>query len=136
MHNSISYAESALFAGRIEFANPTGAHRPLGVVLAGDGGAEYGHNRIPDELLHRALEALDLPLDAGVVGAEGGAHVLGVGLVGAVGEADQVDEEDGDDLALLGMHCLLECGPAREAEPGSLRVLLVARAASAHSQSV
>jgi hypothetical protein len=36
-----------------------------------------------------------------VVGADTGADVLRVGAVRAGGEADQVAEEDGDDLALL-----------------------------------
>ena len=78
-----------------------GPHRPLGVVLVRHGSAEGGHDRVADELLDRAAVALDLLPQAGVVGTDARAHVLGVLLLGGGGEADQVAEEDGDDLPLL-----------------------------------
>jgi hypothetical protein len=44
---------------------------------------------------------LDLLPEAGMVGTYPSAHVLRVLLLGGCGEADQVTEEDGDDLPLL-----------------------------------
>ena len=76
-------------------------HRPLGVVLVRHGRSEDGHDRVADELLHRASVGLDLLSQAGVVGAQACSHVLGVSLLGGSGEPDQVAEEDGDDLSLL-----------------------------------
>ncbi len=87
-------------ADRVEDPQPC-AHGALRVVLVRHGRAEDRHHRIADELLHGAAEALDLAGDALVVRAERGADVLGVGAVGACREADEVDEEHGDDLALL-----------------------------------
>ena len=78
-----------------------GADGALRVVLVRDRGAEDGHDRVADELLDRASVALDLLPQPGVVGADAGADVLGVGRFGGGGEADEVAEEDGDDLALL-----------------------------------
>ena len=78
-----------------------GADRALGVVLVRRGGAEDRHDGITDELLHRAAEALDLGAQARVVGGEHRPHVLRIELLGAACEADEVGEEDRDDLALL-----------------------------------
>ena len=88
-------------------------HGPLGVVLVRHGSAEGGHDRVTDELLDRAAVALDLLPQAGVVGTDAGAHVLRVLLLGGGGEADQVAEEDGDDLPLLER----ACAAARQAAP-------------------
>ncbi len=79
-----------------------GPDRTLGVVLVRNRSAEHGHDRVADELLDRAAVALDLLSQALVVRTDAGADVLGVGGLGGGGEADQVAEEDGDDLALLG----------------------------------
>ena len=65
-----------------------------------DRGAEERHHRVADELLHRAAVALELAANARVVGAEERLDVLGVELLGARGEADEVAEDDGNDLAL------------------------------------
>ena len=89
---------SSSIASRI--AEPR-AHGPLGVVLVGDGRPEDRHHGIPDELLDRPAVELDLRPQARVVGADARPDVLGIcGLRGG-GEADEVAEEDGDDLALL-----------------------------------
>ena len=63
--------------------------------------AEERHDGVADELLDGAAEPLQLGLHPGVVGREHPADVLGVELLGAAGEADEVGEQHGDDLALL-----------------------------------
>ena len=88
------------------------AHRPFGVVLVGGGGAEHGHGAVADELVQGAAQAFDLGPQAGVVGAQQGADVLGVGLVGAGGEAHQVAEQHRDQAAFLGRG---RAGPVRDA---------------------
>lgn len=50
---------------------------------------------------HRPAVALDLLPQPGVVGADASPDVLGIGCVRGGGEADQVAEEDGDNLALF-----------------------------------
>ena len=110
--------------------------RALGIVLVRDRRAEDRHHGVADELLDRAAEALDLAGDALVVRAERGADVLGVGPVGAGREADEVDEEHGDDLALLAARRRLERRAAGEAEARALRVLLAAVRADDHRASV
>ena len=85
---------------RLQDAEP-GPDRALGVVLVCHRCAEDGHDRVPDELLDGAAVALDLLPQAGVVGADAGADVLGVSRFRGRGEADEVAEEDGHDLALL-----------------------------------
>ena len=81
-------------------------HRPLGIVLVRDRRPEGGHHGVADELLDRAVVALDLLAQAGVVGPDTGAYVLRVLLLGGGGEPDEIAEEDGDDLPLLD-----RCGP-------------------------
>ena len=98
--------------------------------------AEDRHHGVADELLDRAAEALDLAGDALVVRAERGANVFRVGPVGAGREAHEVDEEHGDDLALLAARRCLERGAAGEAEARALRVLLAAVRADDHRASV
>ena len=56
------------------------------------GSAEGSHHRIPDELLDGAAAALDLLPQAGVVGADAGAYILGVLALGGGGESDEVAE--------------------------------------------
>ena len=75
--------------------------RSLRVVLVHDGRAEDRHHRVADELLDRPAVTLDLPLGRGMEGPQGGTHVLRVSRIGAGGEADEVADENGDDLALL-----------------------------------
>ena len=64
--------------------------------------AEHGHHRVADELLHRAAEVLDLMLQARVVRAQSRAYVLGIGAIGARREADEIDEQNRNDLAFFG----------------------------------
>jgi class 3 adenylate cyclase len=78
-----------------------GAHRPLGVVLVRQRGAEERHHGVADELLDRAPVALELGADTCPVRSLEGAHLFRIELLGAGGEADQVGEQDGQDLALL-----------------------------------
>jgi hypothetical protein len=78
-----------------------GPHGALGVVAMRDWGAEHSHDRVAEELLHDAAERFDFGLHPGVIGHEHGPNVLGVGLVRARGEVDQVDEQHRDDLALF-----------------------------------
>jgi hypothetical protein len=90
----------------------------------GDRGAEHGHDGVADELLDHPAERFDLGLDPGVIGPKGGSDVLGIGLVRAGGELDQVHEQDGDDLALFcGVLLGGEGRAAALAEAGLLRVL-------------
>src|SRR5437667_8003305 len=103
-----------------------------------DGGAEGRHDRIADELLDRAAVALDLLAQAGVIGADAGLHVLRVLLLGGGGKADQVAEEDRDDLALLERGCrpLGERSRAVAAEREPVGVLLAATRADEHTPSL
>jgi hypothetical protein len=112
--------------------------RSLRVVLVCDGSAEDGHDGIADELLHGAAEALDLRAQAREVGREHAADVLGVELLGAAGEPDEVGEEHGDDLALLAACVVLgrERGSAVVAEARALGVLLAANRANRHAERV
>ncbi len=77
-----------------------GPDSPLGIVLVRDRRAEDGEHRVPDELLDGASVALQLVAKAGVEGPEDRLDVLGIERLGAGREADEVGEEDGDDLAL------------------------------------
>ncbi|CAN5290797.1 hypothetical protein BH20ACT13_BH20ACT13_14840 [soil metagenome] len=60
--------------------------------------SEQGHDRIADELLHGAAVAFELRAEALVVRGEQSLDVLGVELLGALGEADEVAEDDRHDL--------------------------------------
>ncbi len=101
------------------------AHRTLRVVLVRDRSTEHGHDRVADELLHGAAEALELGADARVVGLEQPPHVLRVHPLRAGGEADEVAEEAGDDLALLARRSAARATsrtPSRSARPPRSRV--------------
>ena len=74
---------------------------PLRIVLMRDRRAEHGHDRIPDELLDRAAEALQLRAHATVIRPQERADVFRIHPLGTRGEADEVAEEAGDELALL-----------------------------------
>ena len=110
-----------------------GADRPLGVVLVDHRRAEDRHDRVADELLDRAAEALDLVLDARVVRAERRADVLRIGPIGARREPDEIDEEDGDDLALLLRGRGAERRRAGAAEAEAVGILLAAPWADEHA---
>ena len=77
-----------------------GVDRALSVVLVGDGGAEQRHDAVAEELVDRALVAVDLVQHQ----LEGPVHesvdVLGVEPLGERREPRDVDEEDRDLLAL------------------------------------
>ena len=113
-----------------------GADCAFGVVLVRDRGAEDRHHRVADELLDGAAEALELVPEAGVVRAEQRAHLLGIHLLGARREADEIGEEHGHDLALLEPRLLgrRERRAARVAEAGAFRVLLAAARARDHGR--
>jgi hypothetical protein len=110
----------------------------LGVVLVRDRSAEDGHHGVADELLHRASEALELIAEAGVVRPEERPDFLGIHLLRARREADEVGEEDGDHLALLQpfLRCGAEVGATGIAETCALGVLLPAAGACDHPQSL
>jgi hypothetical protein len=78
-----------------------GPDRPLGIVLVGDRGSEEGDDRIADELLDRAAEALELLANARVIVRQEGANVLWIEPFGACRRADEIAEDDGDDLPLF-----------------------------------
>jgi hypothetical protein len=73
----------------------------LRVVLVRHGRAEEPHDRVADELLDRAAEALDLRAHARVVGGEARMDVLRIELLGRRRRADDVGEERRDDFPLL-----------------------------------
>ena len=78
-----------------------GADRPFGVVAVRDRRAEDAHHGIADELLHAASVALELAADVRVVRHEECADILGIELLRARREPDEIDEEDGHDATLL-----------------------------------
>ena len=110
------------------------SHRALGVVVVRDRGAEHGHHGVADELLDRAPEALELVAQPRMVGPEQRAHLLGIHALGARGEADEVGEEDGDDLALLEPRLLVdrEWRRAGVAEARAVGILLAAAGTGKH----
>ena len=77
-----------------------GADRALGVVLVRDRRAPDGHDRVADELLDRAAVALDDLAREVEVARQRVADVLRVALLGERREADEVGEQDADELAL------------------------------------
>ncbi len=104
-----------------------GAHRSLGVVSVRERRSEHSHDRIADELLDDAAERLDLAPHAIVVRREHCAHFFGVELLRLRGEPDEVDEDDGDDAALVPRRRLRGEGePACETEARDLGVVLAA----------
>ena len=123
---------------RLQDAQPR-TDRALGVVLVRDRRAEHRHHRVADELLHRAAVPLDLLSQAGVVGADPGAHVLGIRRLRRSGEADQIAEEHRDDLALL-VHrrggLLAQRRGAEGAERKLARKLLAAGGTGRHARTV
>jgi hypothetical protein len=110
------------------------ANGALRVVLVSRRCAEEGHHRVADELLDRAAATLELAAQARVIRLEHCAHVLGVELLGARGEADEVREEDRDDFALLAdrLGGDLEARAAVRAEARAVRVLVAAVGTGEH----
>ena len=72
------------------------------IVLVRGRHAEHPHDRVSDELLHHAAVALDLGPRHPGVGREHLVHVFGIRRLRGGREPDQVAEERGDDLSLLG----------------------------------
>src|SRR6266487_7165205 len=70
------------------------------IVLVRDGRTKKCHDRIADELLHRATEPLELASQALVVRTEDRLDVFGIELLRARREADEVGEQDCHHLAL------------------------------------
>jgi hypothetical protein len=90
--------------------------------------AEERDDGIADELLDRAAVALELVPEAGVIRREQCPDVLGIELLGARGEPDEIGEENGEDLALLplGRTRGIELGATRPAELEASRIFLAA----------
>src|SRR5207342_371539 len=80
-----------------------GSNRTLRVVLVSGRRAEERHHSVADELLDRAAVALEFRPNPLVVRAEEGVDVLGIERLGARGEADEVAEDDRNDLALAAL---------------------------------
>ena len=72
----------------------------LGIVLVRGRRSEERHHRIADELLDGAAVALELRADALVVGPQDRLDVLRIQRLSTCREADEVAEDDRDDLAL------------------------------------
>ena len=77
-----------------------GVDGPLRMVLVGDRRAEERHDAVTEELVHRALVAVDLGQHELERALHQRVHVLGVEPRRERGEAGDVHEEDGDLLAL------------------------------------
>ncbi len=113
------------------------AHCPLRIVLVRDRRAEQSHHRIADEFLDGAAVPLQLTTQPCVVRRKQRAHILGIHRLHARREADEIGEQDRDDLALLpGRRGLLERRAAAAAEAESLRILLTAFGAAHLAESV
>jgi len=78
-----------------------GPNGTLWVVSVRDRRPEDTHDCVADELLHGSSELLELSAHLLVVRPEDVPNVLGVELLGARGEANEVHEEHGDDPPLL-----------------------------------
>jgi hypothetical protein len=115
-------------------------HGALGIVLVRDGRPEQRHHRVAAELLERSSEPLELRTHARVIRGDHRLHVLGIEPLGAGGRADQVGEDDGDELPLLGRNRRSRSGrdrrAAREAETRLVGVLLPAARADRHAARV
>src|SRR5207245_8332133 len=74
----------------------------LRIVLARDRRTEQRHHCVADELLHHPAPALELVAQALVVRREDSLDVLRIEPLGLRREADEVGEEDGENLALGG----------------------------------
>ncbi len=110
--------------------------RAQGIVLMRDRDPEDRHDRVADELLHRSAVALDDRAQILEVAAHASAQRLGIGRLPQRRGADEVAEEDGDNLALLA-GCDRLGGERRAAHPAqaeAFRVFLAAAWANDHAQ--
>jgi len=122
---------------RLQVRYPTVRAGQVGIIAVGDRRAEDGDHGVADELLHGAFELLDLGFDPVEVHAEGVADVLGIGTVGSRSRADEVDEQDRDQLALLGGRPGGgEGAPARLTEASRRGVLRTAPSADEHGGTI
>ena len=78
-----------------------GSNRTERVVLVRDGDPEHRHDRVADELLDGAAVTLEDDAKILEVAPHPCAQRLGIGRLAERGRADEVAEEDRDDLALL-----------------------------------
>jgi hypothetical protein len=118
---------------RVEDGEPA-ADCPFGIILMRHRRTESGHDRIADELLDRAATLFDLLSQARLVGTDARADVLGILALGGGREADEVAEEDRNDLAFLedNSRLLLEGVTALAAELCRRRVPVAALRADRH----
>ena len=112
------------------------ANGTLRIVLARHRLSEQRHHRVADELLYRPDPALQLVTQALVVRRQDGLDVLRVEPFRPGSEADQVGEEDRDDLALRPAARLDERGRTLGAELGRGVVLVAAVRADDHARSL
>src|SRR5439155_11784474 len=111
------------------------------IVLMGLRGSEQSEDRVTAELLEGAAVGLELAAYACVVGSHERFHVLGIEILGASGRSDEVDEDGGDDLALLAGSSRSgrrrsDRGSAGEAEPRLGYVLGSTGGAKRHAKSL
>ena len=108
-------------------------HRPLGVVLVGDRGAEEGDDGVAEQLVDAPTEQLDVGDEALEARLHQALHPLRVEVLGERRVADEVGEQHGDDAPLLERDVGLQhAGPARRAEPSPRWHRMVARGARDH----
>ena len=113
-----------------------GANGSFGVVLVRPGHAEHGEYGVAHELLQEPFVTLNDLGEAIERAPHDGLDDLGVLLLGEGGRAHQVGEERRRVLALLAAGLGRERGPAVQAEPRPLGVLLAAGRAGDHRPSV
>ena len=115
-----------------------GPHRPLRIILMRDRRPEHRHHRIPDELLHRPAEPLQLGPQPRVIRRQQRPDVLRVHLLGPGSKTHQVREQHADDLALLvdGRLSHHQSHTALRAELRPRLVTVAARGTNAHPQSL
>src|SRR5207247_3193862 len=108
------------------------AHRALCVVLTRRRRAEQRQHTVARQVLDMTAEPFDLADDARDGLTDDELHVLGVEPLAERRRADHVDEEGGDDLALLAYGARHRVGKARHA-PAARALRHPACAASARS---
>jgi hypothetical protein len=103
-----------------------------------DRSAEQRNDRIANELFHGAAEALKLGPRPLVVRSQACAHVLRVEALGDRRRADDVAEENRDDLPFLarGSRFVNEQRGAGVAETSAIRVLLPTTRTNQHARIV
>ena len=98
---------------------------PLGVILECRRSPEHRHDGVADELLDRPTGELDLLTHGRVEALELHPNALGVFTIGECGRADEIGEENGDELALFAGAHEQECRRERAwalAENGAERL--------------